>query len=106
MVSRWVNVIAAASAILAAYVFGNVHLTLHSTIGKPFDFKRSTGVVGRSYAYQSMGCRGRAVPEGHPFQSVHERGRAGSLARRFQKAVVGEADLANVIACLKQQAGQ
>ena len=41
--------------ILAAYVFGNVHLMLHSQIGKPYDFKRNTGVVGRNYAYQSMG---------------------------------------------------
>jgi gluconate 2-dehydrogenase alpha chain len=41
--------------ILAAYVFGNVHLMLHSKIGKPYDFKRNTGVVGRNYAYQSMG---------------------------------------------------
>ncbi|GFE80112.1 GMC family oxidoreductase [Steroidobacter agaridevorans] len=41
--------------ILAAYVFGNVHLMLHSKIGKPFDFQRNSGVVGRSYAYQSMG---------------------------------------------------
>ncbi|HWK51761.1 MAG TPA: GMC family oxidoreductase, partial [Steroidobacter sp.] len=41
--------------ILAAYVFGNVHLMLHSKIGKPYDFQRNTGVVGRNYAYQSMG---------------------------------------------------
>jgi len=39
--------------ILAAYVFGNVHLMLHSGIGKPFDYDTNTGVVGRSYAYQS-----------------------------------------------------
>ncbi|WP_129780874.1 GMC family oxidoreductase [Peristeroidobacter soli] len=41
--------------ILAAYVFGNVHLMLHSRIGKPYDFQRNSGVVGRNYAYQSMG---------------------------------------------------
>jgi gluconate 2-dehydrogenase alpha chain len=41
--------------ILAAYVFGNVHLMLHSGIGKPFDFASNTGVVGRSYSYQAMG---------------------------------------------------
>jgi gluconate 2-dehydrogenase alpha chain len=41
--------------ILAAYVFGNVHLMLHSGIGKPYDFASNTGVVGRNYAYQAMG---------------------------------------------------
>jgi gluconate 2-dehydrogenase alpha chain len=41
--------------ILAAFVFGNVHLMLHSGIGKPYDFESNTGVVGRNYAYQAMG---------------------------------------------------
>ena len=40
--------------ILSALVFGNVHLMLHSKIGKPYDFKNNTGVVGRNYAYQCM----------------------------------------------------
>ena len=41
--------------ILSAYVFGNVHLMLHSGIGKPYDFQNNTGVVGRNYAYQCGG---------------------------------------------------
>jgi gluconate 2-dehydrogenase alpha chain len=50
--------------ILAAYVFGNVHLMLHSKIGKPYDFKSNTGVVGRNYAYQSMGGVAALFPKG------------------------------------------
>lgn len=44
--------------VLAAYVFGNVHLMLHSGIGMPYDFQSNTGVVGRNYAYQCGGGAG------------------------------------------------
>lgn len=44
--------------VLAAFVTGNVHLMLHSGIGKPYDYKSNTGVVGRNYAYQSLGGAG------------------------------------------------
>ncbi len=43
----------AALVILAAYTFGNVHLMLHSGIGRPYDPETGTGVVGRGYAYQT-----------------------------------------------------
>ncbi len=38
--------------ILCAYAQHNVHLLLLSGIGKPYDPKAGTGVVGRNYAYQ------------------------------------------------------
>jgi gluconate 2-dehydrogenase alpha chain len=41
--------------VLAAFLTGNVHLMLHSGIGKPYDYKSNTGVVGRNYAYQGGG---------------------------------------------------
>ena len=41
--------------ILGAFVTGNVHLMLHSGIGKPYDPRTNTGVVGRNYAFQGGG---------------------------------------------------
>ena len=38
--------------ILCAFAQHNVHLLLLSGIGKPYDPKKNTGVVGRNYAYQ------------------------------------------------------
>jgi gluconate 2-dehydrogenase alpha chain len=38
--------------VLAAWVFGNTHLLLHSGIGTPFDPKTGKGVVGRNYCHQ------------------------------------------------------
>jgi gluconate 2-dehydrogenase alpha chain len=40
--------------ILSAYVLHNVHLLLHSGIGKPYDPTTGEGVVGKNYAYQTM----------------------------------------------------
>jgi gluconate 2-dehydrogenase alpha chain len=41
--------------ILSAYVLHNVRLMLLSKIGKPYDPKTGEGVVGKNYAYQTMG---------------------------------------------------
>lgn len=41
--------------IISAFALNNVHLMLHSKIGKPYDPKTGTGVVGRNYAYQGGG---------------------------------------------------
>ncbi len=41
--------------ILSAYILHNVRLLLLSGIGQPYDPKTNTGVVGRNYAYQTMG---------------------------------------------------
>lgn len=41
--------------VLGAFVTGNVHLMLHSGIGKPYDPKTNTGVIGRNYAFQGGG---------------------------------------------------
>jgi gluconate 2-dehydrogenase alpha chain len=41
--------------VLSAYVLQNVRLMLLSKIGKPYDPKSGTGVVGKNYAYQTMG---------------------------------------------------
>jgi gluconate 2-dehydrogenase alpha chain len=38
--------------ILCAFAYHNVHLMLLSGIGKPYDPKANSGVVGRNYAYQ------------------------------------------------------
>ncbi len=39
---------------MGAYVLQNVRLLLLSGIGKPYDPKSGTGVVGKNYAYQTM----------------------------------------------------
>ncbi len=41
--------------ILSAYVLQNVRLMLLSKIGRPYDPTTGTGVVGKNYAYQTMG---------------------------------------------------
>ncbi len=41
--------------ILSAYVLQNVRLMLLSKIGRPYDPASGTGVVGKNYAYQTMG---------------------------------------------------
>ncbi|MDB5582362.1 MAG: family oxidoreductase [Bradyrhizobium sp.] len=41
--------------ILSAYVLHNVRLMLLSKIGTPYDPKTGEGVVGKNYAYQTMG---------------------------------------------------
>jgi len=40
--------------ILCAYSLQNVHLLLHSGIGRPYDPLNGTGVVGKNYAYQIL----------------------------------------------------
>lgn len=42
----------AAIVVLAAYCFNNTRLLLLSGIGKPYDPRTGTGVVGRNYSYQ------------------------------------------------------
>jgi len=69
--------------ILAAYVFGNVHLMLHSQIGKPYDFKRNTGVVGRNYAYQSMGGVAALFPKDTYFNPFMGSGALGTWIDDF-----------------------
>lgn len=69
--------------ILAAYVFGNVHLMLHSKIGKPYDFKRNTGVVGRNYAYQSMGGVAALFPKDTYFNPFMGSGALGTWIDDF-----------------------
>ncbi len=69
--------------ILAAYVFGNVHLMLHSQIGKPYDFQRNSGVVGRNYAYQSMGGVGALFPKDTYFNPFMGSGALGTWIDDF-----------------------
>lgn len=45
----------ASTVLLCAYVLHNVRLLLLSGIGKPYDPATGEGVVGRNYAYQTMG---------------------------------------------------
>lgn len=46
--------------ILSAFALNNVRMMLLSGIGKPYDPQKNEGVVGRNYAYQTLG-------EGHIF---------------------------------------
>ncbi|QCR32668.1 GMC family oxidoreductase [Lysinibacillus sp. SGAir0095] len=39
---------------VTSYVLNNVRLLLQSNIGKPYDPKTGTGVIGKNYAYQNM----------------------------------------------------
>ena len=45
----------AETVVLSAYVLQNVRLLLLSNIGKPYDPNTGEGVVGKNYAYQTMG---------------------------------------------------
>jgi len=38
--------------VLTSYVFNNVRLLLNSKLGRPYDPKTGTGVIGKNYAYQ------------------------------------------------------
>ncbi|ALS74824.1 GMC family oxidoreductase [Planococcus rifietoensis] len=38
--------------VVTSYVFNNVRLLLNSGLGKPYDSKSNTGVIGKNYAYQ------------------------------------------------------
>jgi gluconate 2-dehydrogenase alpha chain len=42
--------------LLCGYALWNVHLMLISGLGEPYDAKSQTGVVGRNYAYQTIGA--------------------------------------------------
>jgi gluconate 2-dehydrogenase alpha chain len=45
--------------VLTSYVFNNLRLLLMSNIGKPYDPKTGTGVLGKNYAYQVI--KGNAI---------------------------------------------
>ncbi|MBU5212043.1 GMC family oxidoreductase [Heyndrickxia oleronia] len=45
--------------VLTSYVFNNIRLLLMSGIGKPYDPKTGTGVIGKNYCYQVL--KGSAV---------------------------------------------
>jgi gluconate 2-dehydrogenase alpha chain len=69
--------------ILAAYVFGNVHLMLHSKIGTPYDFQRNVGVVGRNYSYQSLGGLSALFPKDTYFNPFMGSGALGTWIDDF-----------------------
>ncbi|MBD1383350.1 GMC family oxidoreductase [Metabacillus arenae] len=45
--------------VLTGYVFNNIRLLLLSNIGRPYDSKTGTGVIGKNYAYQV--AKGNAI---------------------------------------------
>lgn len=49
--------------VVGAFVMNNVQLMLLSGIGKPYDPQTGEGVVGRNYAYQSLGGARVEVPK-------------------------------------------
>ncbi|WP_136606623.1 GMC family oxidoreductase [Paenibacillus dokdonensis] len=44
--------------VMTSYVFNNTRLLLLSNMGKPYDSKTGTGVIGRNYAYQVEAAAG------------------------------------------------
>ena len=68
--------------ILASYTFNNTRLLLLSGIGAPYDPVRRTGVVGRNYAYQTMG-KGTAFFDDRKFNRFMGGGGRGSVVDDF-----------------------
>lgn len=66
------------TVILASYVFNNVKLLLVSDIGKPYDPKTGTGVVGRNYAYQVNGGSAVGFYDDREFNNYAGAGALGS----------------------------
>lgn len=69
--------------ILASYVFNNVRLLLTSNIGKPYDSKSGTGVIGRNYAYQIVGASSNAYFDEKEFNTFMGAGALGSSIDEF-----------------------
>ncbi|MFF2091639.1 GMC family oxidoreductase [Paenibacillus sp. NPDC058174] len=69
--------------ILASYVFSNVRLLLMSKLGKPYDPKSGTGVVGRNYAYQIVGGSSTAFFEEKEFNTFMGAGALGNSIDEF-----------------------
>lgn len=63
--------------LLCAYALWNAHMLLHSQIGEPYDPETGKGVVGKNYAYQTMGSVGAFFGEGvrtNPFMGAGANG--------------------------------
>lgn len=69
--------------IMASYVFSNVRLLLLSDLGKPYDPKTATGVVGRNYAYQIVGGTSNAYFDEKEFNTFMGAGALGSAIDEF-----------------------
>ncbi|WP_282941048.1 GMC family oxidoreductase [Paenibacillus sp. RC67] len=64
--------------ILTSFVFNNVRLLLNSKLGKPYDPKTGTGVIGRNYAYQVNGANSIGFYDDQEFNLYAGAGALGS----------------------------
>ncbi|MBV6714921.1 GMC family oxidoreductase [Paenibacillus chitinolyticus] len=69
--------------ILASYVFNNVRLLLTSNLGKPYDPKSGTGVIGKNYAYQITGGGAAGFYDDQEFNIFAGAGALGSCFDDF-----------------------
>ncbi|WP_079909852.1 GMC family oxidoreductase [Paenibacillus sp. 32352] len=69
--------------ILTSFVFNNVRLLLNSKLGKPYDPKTGTGVIGKNYAYQVNGANSIGFYDDQEFNLYAGAGALGSEVDDF-----------------------
>jgi len=79
--------------VLAGYVFTNVKLLLLSKLGKPYDPKTQTGVIGKNYCYQNNGASGTAFYDDREFNIFMGAGALGSSLDDFNGDNFDHSDL-------------
>lgn len=71
------------AVVLTSYVMNNVRLLLLSKIGKPYDPQSGMGVIGKNYAYQTMGGRATGFFENREFNTFMGAGALGASLDDF-----------------------
>ncbi|GIO10734.1 GMC family oxidoreductase [Cohnella xylanilytica] len=69
--------------VMASYVFNNVRTLLLSKLGKPYDPKTQSGVVGKNYCYQVNGASTAAFYEDKEFSTFMGAGALGAVLDDF-----------------------
>ncbi|MBB6735889.1 GMC family oxidoreductase [Cohnella zeiphila] len=65
--------------VLASFVFSNTRILLLSKLGKPYDPKTQTGVIGRNYCYQVNGAATSAYYDDKEFSTFMGAGALGAV---------------------------
>ncbi|MBB6636555.1 GMC family oxidoreductase [Cohnella thailandensis] len=79
--------------ILASYVFSNTRILLLSDLGKPYDPKTQTGVIGRNYCYQVNGAATSAFYDDKEFSTFMGAGALGAVLDDFNGDNFDHSDL-------------
>ncbi|WP_027090960.1 GMC family oxidoreductase [Cohnella thermotolerans] len=79
--------------VMASYVFNNVRTLLLSKLGKPYDPKTQTGVVGKNYCYQVNGASTAAYYDDKEFSTFMGAGALGAVLDDFNGDNFDHSDL-------------